>query len=380
MKYLRTPDAVKGRLLVLDCLAKMESLIRNLLPHNATETCKLILTASHALLQAKSPFLQTLSMTIMLSGTDHFLLPAPDRTLTKAGMIDPMSILGVWFFAFFLRAEWLILKDEAQAKYNHLDEHTRPGQRCQEQRSVQRDILWLGSLYEVIFKEARHFLCSRFVDAFHFASFALSFILQGRTGTGPEDPTSSLQPSSSPWGSGLESRCSLGVFISWFLKNLTNVEMTVGDGRYSGWGDLSVPYRILPHPAWGFPGGSDGKESACNVGDLGSKPGLGRSPGEENGYPLWYSCLENPMDRGAWQTTVHGVTKSQTRLHDWTHTQSSGWVCSMLGSMPSSQKLYKIEDFWKYFSYRILLPLCKRKNFFSGFCFMHMGIPSFNLL
>ena len=105
MKYLRTPDAVKGRLLGLDCLAKMESLIRNLLPHNATETCKFILTASHALFQAKSPFLQTLSMTIMLSGTDHFLLPAPDRTLTKAGMIDPMSILGVWFFAFFLRAE-----------------------------------------------------------------------------------------------------------------------------------------------------------------------------------------------------------------------------------------------------------------------------------
>ena len=49
-----------------------------------------------------------------------------------------------------------------------------------------------------------------------------------------------------------------------------------------------------------FPGGSDGKASACNVGDLGSIPGLGRSPGEGNGNPLQYSCLENPMDRGAW--------------------------------------------------------------------------------
>ena len=63
---------------------------------------------------------------------------------------------------------------------------------------------------------------------------------------------------------------------------------------------------------WGFHGGSDGKESACNVGDPGSIPGSGRSPGEVNGYPLQYSCLENPMDRGAWQATVHGVTKSWT--------------------------------------------------------------------
>ena len=52
----------------------------------------------------------------------------------------------------------------------------------------------------------------------------------------------------------------------------------------------------------GFPGGSDGKESACNTGDLGSIPELGRSPGEGNGNPLQYSCLENPMDGGAWQT------------------------------------------------------------------------------
>ena len=62
----------------------------------------------------------------------------------------------------------------------------------------------------------------------------------------------------------------------------------------------------------GFPGGSNGKKSACNVGDLGLIPRLGRSPGEENGNPLQYSCLENSMDRGAWWDRVHGVPKSWT--------------------------------------------------------------------
>ena len=64
----------------------------------------------------------------------------------------------------------------------------------------------------------------------------------------------------------------------------------------------------------GFPGGSDSKESACNAGDQGSIPGSGRSPGEGNGYPLQYSCLEKSTDRGAWQATLHGVAKSQTQL------------------------------------------------------------------
>ena len=66
----------------------------------------------------------------------------------------------------------------------------------------------------------------------------------------------------------------------------------------------------------GFPGGSDGKESACNAGDLGLITGLGRSPGGGHGNPLQYSCLENLMDRGDWWATVHGVTKSQTQLSD----------------------------------------------------------------
>ena len=62
----------------------------------------------------------------------------------------------------------------------------------------------------------------------------------------------------------------------------------------------------------GFPGGPGDKESACNVGAPVLIPGLGRSPGEGNGHPLQYSCLNNSMDRGAWQATVHEVAKSQT--------------------------------------------------------------------
>ena len=73
-------------------------------------------------------------------------------------------------------------------------------------------------------------------------------------------------------------------------------------------------------PSIGFPGVSEVKVSACNVGDLGSIPGSGRSPGEGNGNPLQYSCLENPMDGGAWWAIVHGVAKSWTRLSNFTFT------------------------------------------------------------
>ena len=80
-----------------------------------------------------------------------------------------------------------------------------------------------------------------------------------------------------------------------------------------------LPTHRPPHLHLGnlcFPGGSDGKESACHAGDLGLIPGLGRSPGEGNGNPLQCSCLENSMNRGAWWATVHGVTKSWTRRSD----------------------------------------------------------------
>ena len=67
-----------------------------------------------------------------------------------------------------------------------------------------------------------------------------------------------------------------------------------------------------------FSSSSEGKESACNAGDLGSIPGSGISSGEGNGNPLQYSCLENPMDRGAWEAAVHGVAEGQTQLSDFT--------------------------------------------------------------
>ena len=67
----------------------------------------------------------------------------------------------------------------------------------------------------------------------------------------------------------------------------------------------------------GFPGGLDGEESIYNAGNLGSISGSGRSPGEGNGYPFQYSCLENPIDTGDWRARVHGVLKSQTLLSDF---------------------------------------------------------------
>ena len=84
-------------------------------------------------------------------------------------------------------------------------------------------------------------------------------------------------------------------------------------------GPLSVKlylstYFTICYISVGFPGGSDDKESACNVGGLCLIPGLERSPGGGHGNPLQYSCLENSMDGGAWQATVHGVAKNQTRL------------------------------------------------------------------
>ena len=72
-------------------------------------------------------------------------------------------------------------------------------------------------------------------------------------------------------------------------------------------------YSLLGH-IFHFPSGSDGKESACSVGDLGSIPGLGRSPGGGHGNPFQCACLENPLDRGAWWAVVHGVAKCWTGL------------------------------------------------------------------
>ena len=76
----------------------------------------------------------------------------------------------------------------------------------------------------------------------------------------------------------------------------------------------STEYNMNAFFTLGFPGGSDDKESACNAGDPGSVPGLGRSPEEGHGNPLQHFCLGNPMDRRAWWATVHGVAKSRTQL------------------------------------------------------------------
>ena len=88
----------------------------------------------------------------------------------------------------------------------------------------------------------------------------------------------------------------------------------------------SRPYHLSQHlnPDRGFPGSPPGKESICNAEDSGSIPGLGRSSGGEYGHPLQYSCLENPMDRGAWRATAHGVAESWIRLTK--HTQSHSRV------------------------------------------------------
>ena len=91
---------------------------------------------------------------------------------------------------------------------------------------------------------------------------------------------------------------------------------------------LKAPDYVLPSLFPGLPWWLSDKESACSAGDVGSIPGLGRSPGEGNGNPLQFSCLGNPMDRGDWWATVHGVEKNQTWLV--TKQQQSHWISGTL--------------------------------------------------
>ena len=91
-------------------------------------------------------------------------------------------------------------------------------------------------------------------------------------------------------------------------------------------------HTICTH-LWGFPGGSDGKEFACNAGDLDLIPVSVRSSGEGNGNPLQYFCLEKPMDRGAWRATVHGVAKNQKCKSNHAHSYKMPliyWLLSMM--------------------------------------------------
>ena len=114
--------------------------------------------------------------------------------------------------------------------------------------------------------------------------------------------------------------CMLSLFVCWYrFSYITWVPKMVFSCLDCSYGFLGRrPQRLSAI----LPGGLDGKASTCNAGDPGSIPGLGRYPGEGNGNPLQYSCPENSMDGGAWWATVHGVTKSQTQLSDFTtHSQ-----------------------------------------------------------
>ena len=114
---------------------------------------------------------------------------------------------------------------------------------------------------------------------------------------------------------GLNEIAKYNLLPSWKHKMGKSVSLNViSRSTFSSSSHLFVGSLLMPifDSVQSFPGDSDGKQSACNAGDPGSIPGLGRSPAEGNDNPLQYSCLENPMDRGAWWATVHRVAKSQT--------------------------------------------------------------------
>ena len=125
----------------------------------------------------------------------------------------------------------------------------------------------------------------------------------------------------------------------------------------------------------GFPGVSDSKESACKVGDPGSISGSGRSPGEGNGNPLQYSCLENPMDRGAWWATVHRVAESNrtegltfthhwlTLLRTWNEPNTVNQLHSNKHFLKKKEKSWHVDLFLSSTQNKLLLFNCKKKKF-----------------
>lgn len=290
MKCLRTPDAVKGKLLSLDCLAKMERLIGNLfLPDsNSAENHKLILTASHALLQAKSPFFQALSRTVMVSGTDHFLLPAPDRTLTKAGMVDPTSIL---FFSESWMTDLEMWGSGQTRPFRWI--HSGRAEISGTKVSPDRHPLSWASLWSYL--RGSKTLSEQLICCCFSSYIPRNNCSEEELGLGQEESTSSLQPSSSPWGLRLESKKrSLGVYVFSFFKEFDK-------------------------------------------------------------------CWDNCQGLGHWV-----YSQSCVRIRHFCQTQLRTSVPNPGSGLPS-QKVYELGDFWKYSSYRILLPLCKRNSLFFFF-------------
>ena len=112
-----------------------------------------------------------------------------------------------------------------------------------------------------------------------------------------------------------------------------------------------IPKSAHTHVCYGD---SDGKESACTARDLGSIPGLGRSPGGGNGYPFQYSCLENPMDRGTLWAIVHRVSESWTRLSDWACTCTS--LCSICLSVYFESSFPSVPSSHHFLKHTILFP------------------------
>ena len=109
-----------------------------------------------------------------------------------------------------------------------------------------------------------------------------------------------------------------------------------------------------------FPGGSEGKASVYNEGDPGSIPGSGWSPGEGNGNPLQYSCLENPMDGGIWSATVHGVGKSWTWLSDFTHSLTHAIFCFFCVLKKRKGNLGETENTWKEDKMGVIATNCRQ--------------------
>ena len=111
-------------------------------------------------------------------------------------------------------------------------------------------------------------------------------------------------------------KCNQSCLFQNFQESIKRNRLHLSPASYRNLVKSLILYLKQNRASVGFPGGSDGKESTCKAGDPCSIPGSTKSPGEGNGYPLQYSCLESSMDRGAWQATVHVVAKSQTRLNN----------------------------------------------------------------